>query len=120
MKKGIILSIVIAGMAFGCSNVDVPEPQIYTFTAEPTSLPKRDTVKFNIDAEGDFIIFYDGKSTIDITEEEMPYKHVVQKIRFNVSAPADTVWARLAVTNVYDADHIKSVEDSIQLILLDE
>lgn len=119
MKRSYIVLLVIAAMTLGCANNEVPDPEIYTFTADPTSLPKRDTVIFNIDAEGDFITFYDGKATLDLSDIEMPYVHVVEKIRFNVTAPADTVYAKLAVTNVYDTDNIKRKVDSIELILLD-
>jgi hypothetical protein len=119
MKRSYIVLLVIAAITLGCANKDVPDPEIYSFTADPTTLPKRDTVVFNIDAEGDFITFYDGKATIDLSEVEMPYEHIVAKIRFNVSAPADTVYAKLAVTNVYDTDNIKRKVDSIELILLD-
>lgn len=120
MKKSYILSLVIAGLLWGCAKVDVPDPKINTFSADPTTFPRRDTITFNIDAEGDFITFYDGKAVIDLSETEMPYEHVVGRIRFNVTAPADTIYAKLAVTNVYDTDNIKSVTDSIKLILLDQ
>ncbi len=119
MKRSYIVFLVIAALTLGCANNEVSDPEIFTFTADPTTLPKRDTVTFNIDAEGDFITFYDGKATLDLSEVDMPYEHVVEKIRFNVSAPADTVFAKLAVTNVYDTDNIKRKVDSIQLILLD-
>lgn len=119
MKRSYIVFLVMAAITLGCANNDVPDPEIYTFTADRTTLPKRDTVIFNIDAEGDFITFYDGKAIIDLSEVDMPYEHVVEKIRFNVTAPADTVFAKLTVTNVYDTDHIKRKKDSIELILLD-
>jgi len=104
----------------GCKKIDVPEPQINTFTVDRSTFPRRDTVKFTIDAAGDFIKFYDGKAVIDLGDVEMPYEHVVGRIRFNVTGDADTVYAKLAVTNVYDTDHIKSISDSIQLILLNQ
>ncbi|MEX0981307.1 MAG: hypothetical protein WD577_09635 [Bacteroidales bacterium] len=118
MKKSYIVLLVIAGLAVGCSKTDVPDPEIYTFSVDRTTFPSRDTVKFAIDAAGDFITFYDGKSVIDLSDEEMPYEHIVGKIRFRVTGDADTVYAKLAVTNVYDTDNIKSVNDSIELILL--
>lgn len=120
MKRIYIVFLVIAAMTLGCANNDVPEPEIYTFTVDRTTLPSRDTITFNIDAEGDFITFYDGKSVIDLSEMEMPYEHVVGKIRFRVTAPADTVFAKLAVTNVYDTDNLKTKLDSIELILLEQ
>lgn len=119
MKKSYIVFLVIAALAIGCANNDVPDPEIYTFTVDRTTFPKRDTVVFNIDAEGDFITFYDGKSTLDLSEVEMPYEHTIGRIRFNVTPPADTLYAKLAVTNVYDTDNIKRKVDSIQMILLD-
>ncbi|MFW5820926.1 MAG: hypothetical protein ACOCWA_06530 [Bacteroidota bacterium] len=119
MKKIFIAILVISAIAMGCEKVDLPDPKINTFTADPTSLPKRDPVTFTIDAEGDFISFYDGKSIIDLSEQDMPYEHTVERIRFRVTPPADTVYAKISVTNVYDTDNIISVSDSIQLILLD-
>ena len=120
MKKYIYLFVFVAAMVAGCDRHEVPEPQIHDFTANPTTLPHRDTVSFTIDAEGDHITFYDGKATLDLSDEEMPYESKVGKMRFRVTAPADTVWVKLAVTNVYDAEHIKTKIDSIEIILLDQ
>lgn len=119
MKRRYLIIALLAVFFVGCNNHQVPDPEINNFSADPTTLPKRDTVTFQIDAVGDFITFYDGKLTIDLSETEMPYEHVVSKIRFNVSPPADTIYAKIAVTNVYDTDNIKTVIDSIEIILLD-
>lgn len=119
MKKIITTLLVISAIVMSCEKIDLPDPKINTFSADPTSLPKRDPVTFTIDAEGDFISFYDGKTIIDLSDEDMPYTHDVEKIRFRVTPPADTVWAKISVTNVYDTDNIKTVSDSIELILLD-
>lgn len=119
MKKIITTLLVISAIVMSCEKIDLPDPKINTFSADPTTLPKRDPVTFTIDAEGDFISFYDGKTIIDLSEEDMPYTHNVERIRFRVTAPADTVWAKISVTNVYDTDNIKTVSDSIELILLD-
>lgn len=119
MRKLFTIVLAISAIAMSCETIDLPDPKINSFTADPTTLPKRDPVTFTIDAEGDFISFYDGKSIIDLSDEEMPYEHNIASIRFRVTPPADTVWAKISVTNVYDTDNIKSVSDSIELILLD-
>ena len=96
------------------------EPVINVFSASPTTLPKKDTVVFQIDAKGDFISFYDGKQTIGLSDETMPYTHTVSKMRFLISGEADTIWSKIAATNVYDSENMKSKEDSIKIILLNE
>ena len=120
MRKIFVALFAFSIVLLSCENKEVPDPKINNFTATPTTFPKRDTISFSIDAEGDFITFYDGKAIIDLSEEEMPYEHIVGRIRFRVTPPADTIWAKISVTNVYDTDNIKTVTDSIQLILLDE
>ena len=120
MRNFILLASLIGLMLTSCENKEVDDPVISTFEATPTSLPKRDTVRFTIDAAGDYITLYDGKAVLDISTEEMPYKHVVGRIRFRVTPPADTIWAKLSVTNVYDTDNIKTKTDSIEIILLDQ
>lgn len=119
MRTVQIIIMLIVTTLVGCNKVDLPDPVIHNFTATPTTLPSRDTVTFSIDAEGDFISFYNGKATIDLSEEEMPYEYKVEKIRFRISPPADTVYAKLVVTNVYDTDQIKYARDSIKFILLE-
>lgn len=118
-KTKALYLILLGIFVLSCNRVDLPEPQIHNFSIDRATFPKRDTVTYTIDAEGDFITFYDGKQVWDISSEEMPYEHIVGRIRFKVTPPADTVWAKLAVTNVYDTDNISTVEDSIKLILLD-
>lgn len=118
--KNIFLLALATGMLVSCSKVDLDDPVISNFSAEPTTLPKRDSLTFQIDASGDYITFYDGKSTLDLSDKDMPYTHKAGRLRFRVTPPADTVWAKLAVVNVYDSENIKTKIDSIQLILLDE
>jgi hypothetical protein len=119
MNKALTITLILASV-IACSKHEVPTPVIHEFSANPTTFPRRDTITFTINAEGDFITFFDGKALIDLSGKPMPYSHRVGRIRFNVSPPADTVWAKLAVTNVYDTDNIKSVSDSIELILLSQ
>ncbi len=121
MNKLIFMVYVLAILLITCSKEDkIDDPQILEFTAFPTTLPKKDTVTFNINAVGDNITFYDGKSIILLEEEDMPIVYIIDKLRFRVTAPADTIYARLTVVNIYDIDVIKEVSDSIQFILLDE
>lgn len=119
MRKILTTLFIISAIVMSCEKIDLPDPKIHTFTADPTTLPKRDPVTFTIDAEGDFISFYDGKTIIELSQEDMPIEYTVERIRFRVTPPADTVWAKISVTNVYDTDNIKTVSDSIELILLD-
>ncbi len=120
MRKPFLTILLLIGILAACEKKEVDEPVISHFSADPTTLPKRDTVTFTIDAKGDFITFYNGKATIDISDKKMPYTHEVAKLRFLISGDADTIWSKLAVTNVYDSENIKSKEDSIKIILLDQ
>lgn len=120
MKKSVFVLVVFALVALGCSKENmIEDPVIREFSVSKTTFPKRDTVVFTIDAVGDKITFYDGKAIIDISDKEMPYIHVVDKIRFRVTPPADTVLASLAVVNIYSADVVKEAVQTIELILLD-
>jgi len=96
------------------------DPKIIEFSATPNTLPKRDTVTFTIDAVGDNITFFDGKAINILNRKDLPMQYKVGKIRFRVTAPADTVWAKLTVVNAYSDDLIKEVTDSIEIILLDQ
>lgn len=122
MTKKLITIAAIAALMVGCGKVELPDPVIHNFSANPITLPSEDTIDFTIDAEGDYITLYDGKATLDISDEEMPFEYQTQKLKlsFKVTPPADTVYAKLVVTNVYDAEQIKSVRDSIKFILLPE
>jgi hypothetical protein len=121
MKKLIFVVFVLAILLTTCSKENkIDDPQILEFSAYPTTLPKKDTVTFNIDAIGDNITFYDGKSIVSLDEEDLPLVYKIDKLRFRVTAPADTIYAYLTVVNIYDIDVIKEVTDSIELILLDE
>ena len=122
MRTRIILSGILLLMIAACEkNSDVSDPVINTFTATPLAIPNGDTVTFVVDATADYISFYNGKATVDISAQEMPYE---EKVRFRFfgskfTPPADTIWAKLAVTNVYDTDNIKSQVDSIEIIILE-
>jgi len=118
MKKLIYLVPFFVAAVFSCNSHDVPDPVITEFSATPTTLVRTDTVTFTIDAEADFVILFDGKTIVDLTGSEFPYTHQVAKIKSSVTAPGDTVWAKLMLTNVYDTDNIVHLADSIQIILL--
>lgn len=121
MKKLIFIVSVLAILLMTCSKENkIDDPQIIEFSASPTTLPKKDTVTFNIDARGEHITFYDGKSIVLLEEEDLPIVYTIDKLRFRVTPPADTIYARLTVVNIYDIDVIKEAKDSIELILLDE
>lgn len=118
MKKLLYLIPVILAVVISCNNHQVPDPVVNEFSANPTTLPRTDTVTYTIDAVADFIILFDGKTIVDLTDKEMPYIHKIAKMKSSVTAPGDTVYAKLALTNVYDSDNIKTRIDSIKIILL--
>lgn len=120
MSKRFFLFAAIAALLVSCGKVDLPDPVIHNFSASPISLAASDTITFTIDAEGDFVTLYDGKTTLDISGEEMPYTHSTMRLKlsFRITPPADTLYPKIVVTNVYDTDNIISVRDSIQVILL--
>jgi len=119
MKKLIyLLPFLIAAVVVSCNKHEVADPVIYTFEATPTTFARTDTVTFTVDAEPCYsIILFDGKNSVDLTDAEFPYTHQVSRIKTIISAPADTVWAKLILTNLYDTDNIKHLTDSIQLII---
>ena len=123
MKTRIILSGILILLLTACEKKsDIPDPVINVFSATPAAIPNGDTVTFVVDAVGDHISFYNGKATVDISGQEMPYE---ERVRFRIfgskfTPPADTIWAKLAVTNVYDTDNIKSKVDSIEVIILEK
>ncbi len=119
MKKVVLITGILISV-LSCKKDFISDPKIIEFSATPTTLPKRDTVTFTINAVGDNITFYDGKAISVLDQSELPNQYKVGKIRFRVTAPADTIWARLTVVNAYSSDEIKEVTDSIQIILLDE
>jgi hypothetical protein len=119
MKKFLLITGIIVSV-ISCTKDKISDPKIIEFSANPTSLPKRDTVTFTIDAVGDNITFFDGKAINIIDQKDLPKQYKVGKIRFRVTAPADTVWAKLTVVNAYSDKLIKEVTDSIAIILLDE
>jgi len=117
MKKLIYLLPVLLLIALSCED-KVEDPVITEFSATPTTVNRTDTVTFTIDATADFVILFDGKTIIDLSGADMPYTHQKSKIVSTVTPPADTVWAKLVVRNVYDTDNMKTVTDSIQIIIL--
>jgi hypothetical protein len=120
MKRFLILMTVVFAGVISCTKDKIDDPVIYEFSATPTTLPSRDTVTFTINAFGDNITFYDGKTLISYEADDMPVTHKVGRIRFRITPPADTVYASLTVVNAYDKDNIKEVSREIEIILLDE
>jgi len=117
MKKLLYIIPVLMAVVLSCEK-EVEAPVIVTFTANPTTLVRTDTVTFTVDAVADFVILFNGKNIVDLSGEEMPVTHQIARIKSSVTAPGDTVWAKLVVKNVYDTDNMKTVTDSIQIILL--
>lgn len=121
MKNSVFILAVVVLLIAGCSKENkLDDPKIYEFSVSKTTFPKRDSVVFTVDAVGDNITFYDGKAIIDLSNVAMPYIHAVEKIRFRVTPPADTVIATLSVVNIYSTDVVKEETRTIELILLDE
>jgi len=121
MKRIIIPAVILFALHISCEKENkIDDPKIIEFSATPTTLPKKDTVTFRIDAIGENITFFDGKKIIELDQEDLPITHKVDKLRLRVTAPADTLKAVLSVVNIYDADVIKEVSDTILIILLDE